>query len=70
MNTTSSAPTIRGGAGSGRSNQRHPTPISNPEKEADDGGDHDRISFGSPNGPPHRDFAFASRCAAKRSVTT
>jgi hypothetical protein len=40
------------------------------EKEADERGDHDRISFGSPDGPPHRGFDFASRCAAKRSVTT
>src|SRR3546814_10155380 len=31
------------------------------EKEADQRGDHDSISLGSPDGPPHRGFDFASR---------
>jgi hypothetical protein len=34
------------------------------EKEADERGDHDRISFGSPDGPPQSAFDFASRCVA------
>jgi hypothetical protein len=65
MNTTSSAPTIRGGAGSGRSNQRHPTPIKKPRRRPMS----EAITSGPPSARPtgRRTEASTSPCGVLRS---